>query len=191
MQVIADGFPERTDLSRARRRARPGSPSGLTACCTSPTRRATASPPFPNALFRQSPLGGGGITVAKGGYLNNPLGLELAPNGDILDGQRQRRQHRRDDAVRREFQPFDTGAGGGGLFGLTLAQNLPGRATSSTTPKTRWTCCTDAAAPEPAAAQAAGPDGRLHASLAVPTPAHASAGGRSARSAHRQRRRPR
>lgn len=29
----------------------------------------------PGALFRQTALGGGGVTVAKSGFLNGPLGL--------------------------------------------------------------------------------------------------------------------
>ena len=31
-----------------------------------------------------TPLGGGGTTVASGKPLNDPLGLTIAPNGDIL-----------------------------------------------------------------------------------------------------------
>jgi hypothetical protein len=80
----------------------------------------------PNALFRHSPLPGGGITVAKGGYLNNPLGLELAPNGDILAANANDGNIVETTPFGAEFQPFDTGAGGGGLFGLTLAQWHPG-----------------------------------------------------------------
>ncbi len=38
---------------------------------------------IPNALMRTSALSGG-MTVAKGGGLNQPLGLALAPNGDLI-----------------------------------------------------------------------------------------------------------
>jgi hypothetical protein len=37
----------------------------------------------PHALTRSSALGGGGRTVARGGRLNAPLGLLVAPGGDI------------------------------------------------------------------------------------------------------------
>jgi hypothetical protein len=38
----------------------------------------------PHALTRTSMLGGGGVTVASGGAINDPLGLAIAPGGDIL-----------------------------------------------------------------------------------------------------------
>ena len=39
---------------------------------------------IPQALTRTSPAAGGGSTVSTGGMLKQPLGLILAPNGDIL-----------------------------------------------------------------------------------------------------------
>jgi hypothetical protein len=39
---------------------------------------------IPSAMFRDRPFGHGGITVSSGGFLNGPLGMTLAPNGDIL-----------------------------------------------------------------------------------------------------------
>jgi hypothetical protein len=39
---------------------------------------------IPQALTRTSPVAGGGATVTRGGMLKQPLGLALAPNGDIL-----------------------------------------------------------------------------------------------------------
>ena len=38
----------------------------------------------PDALTRTSPVPDAGITLSQGGHLNQPLGLALAPNGDIL-----------------------------------------------------------------------------------------------------------
>jgi hypothetical protein len=38
----------------------------------------------PDALTRTSPVADAGITLSQGGHLNQPLGLALAPNGDIL-----------------------------------------------------------------------------------------------------------
>ena len=39
---------------------------------------------IPQALTRTTPVAGGGVTVTRGGMLKQPLGLALAPNGDIL-----------------------------------------------------------------------------------------------------------
>ena len=39
---------------------------------------------IPNAMTRTSAVADKGITVSAGGHLNQPLGLELAPNGDII-----------------------------------------------------------------------------------------------------------
>ena len=85
MDVIATGFPERTDPA-----ALVVGPTGvglgeegiLYVADTLDSRIAA----IPGALYRQTPQGEGGITVATGGYLNSPLGLAIAPNGDILTG---------------------------------------------------------------------------------------------------------
>ncbi len=124
-QVIANGFPERTDKA-----ALVVGPTGVTlgwngvlyVADTQGNRIAAV----PNALFRHAALGAGGITVAKGGYLNNPLGLELAPNGDMLAANANDGNIVETTPFGAEFQPFDTGAEGGGLFGLTLSQGRPG-----------------------------------------------------------------
>jgi hypothetical protein len=39
---------------------------------------------IPNAMTRTSSLGGGGMTLASGGAITDPLGLTIAPNGDVL-----------------------------------------------------------------------------------------------------------
>ncbi len=124
-QVIANGFPERTDKA-----ALVVGPTGVTlgwngvlyVADTQGNRIAA----IPNALFRHSPLPGAGFTVAEGGFLENPLGLELAPNGDILAANANNGNIVETTPFGAEFQPFDTGAGGGGLFGLTLSQGRPG-----------------------------------------------------------------
>jgi hypothetical protein len=124
-RAIATGFPERTDPA-----ALVVGPTGvalgdggvLYVADTQGNRVAAV----PNALFRQTPFGGGGITIAKGGFLNNPLGLALAPNGDILSANA-------NDGNIVETRPFggelgavDTGAGADGLFGLTVCTGRPG-----------------------------------------------------------------
>ena len=81
---------------------------------------------IPNALSRQTPLGGGGETVAKGGFLNGPLGMTLAPNGDILTANANDGNIVETTPAGAEFQPAETGAGEGGLFGLTVAPSLKG-----------------------------------------------------------------
>lgn len=80
--VIGTGFPARTDPT-----ALVIGPTGVALdqygtlfVADSLGNRIAA---IPNALFRGRPLGGG-ITVSSGGFLNGPLGLTLAPNGDIL-----------------------------------------------------------------------------------------------------------
>ncbi len=125
MDVIASEFPERTDPA-----ALVVGPTGvalgeegiLYVADTQGNRIAAV----PNALDRQAPLGGGGTTVAAGGYLNNPLGLTVAPNGDILTANANDGNLVETTPIGAEFQPFDTGAGGGGLFGLTIAQHPRG-----------------------------------------------------------------
>jgi hypothetical protein len=124
-EVIASGFPERTDPA-----ALVVGPTGvgldeegtLYVADTQGNRIAEV----PDALSRQTPLGEGGTTVAAGGYLNNPLGLTIAPNGDILTANANDGKIVETTPIGAEFQPFDTGAGGGGLFGLTVAPNNQG-----------------------------------------------------------------
>jgi hypothetical protein len=124
-RVIATGFPERTD---------PGAlvvgPTGvalgiggtLYVADTQGNRIAAV----PNALFRQARFGGGGITVAKGGFLNNPLGLTIAPNGDVLTANANDGNIVETGPFGGELRAVDTGAGGGGLFGLTVSTGRPG-----------------------------------------------------------------
>ena len=80
----------------------------------------------PNAMSRHTPLGGGGITVVVGGHLMNPLGLTVAPNDDILTANANDGNIVETRPSGTEFPPLDTGAGAGGLFGLTLAPDHEG-----------------------------------------------------------------
>jgi hypothetical protein len=123
--VIAEGFPERTDPA-----ALVVGPTGvalsdegvLYVADTQGNRIAAV----PNAKGRGMPLGGGGITVAIGGYLNNPLGMTIAPNGDVLTANANDGNLVETTPAGAEFQPVNTGAGAGGLFGLTVAPNFKG-----------------------------------------------------------------
>ncbi len=123
--VIADGFPERTDpaaLVVGPTGVALGEEGTLYVADTQGNRIAAV----PHALNRQSTLEGAGVTVAAGGYLNGPLGLAMAPNGDVLAANANDGNMVEVTPAGAEFQPFDTEAGAGGLFGLTVAPNLKG-----------------------------------------------------------------
>jgi hypothetical protein len=125
METIAEGFPERTDpaaLVIGPTGVGLGEEGTLYVADTQGNRIAAV----PGALYRRTPLGEGGITVAVGGYLNNPLGLTIAPGGDILTANANDGNLVETTPIGAEFQPFDTGAGGGGLFGLTVAPHNQG-----------------------------------------------------------------
>jgi DNA-binding beta-propeller fold protein YncE len=125
MDVIGEGFPERTDPS-----ALVVGPTGvglagngtLYVADTDESRIAA----IPDALSRTTPLGGAGNTIAMGGFLNGPLGMTLAPNGDIVTANAGNGNLVETTPAGAEFQPFDTGAGEGGLFGLTVAPRAKG-----------------------------------------------------------------
>jgi len=125
MEVIATGFPERTDPA-----ALVVGPTGvalagdgtLYVADTQDNRIAAVA----HAFTRHTPVAGGGTTVATGGFLNSPLGLTLAPNGDVLTANAADGNIVETTPAGGELPPFDTGAGGGGLFGLALSTNLRG-----------------------------------------------------------------
>ena len=122
--VVGSGFPERTDPA-----ALVIGPTGLgltddgTLYVADTLNSRIAA--IPNALLRAN-SGGIGRTVTSGGGLNQPLGLAIAPNQDILtvnagDGNLV-------ETTRRgmQFPPraIDTsGAGAGTLFGLAVKLN--------------------------------------------------------------------
>jgi NHL repeat len=83
---------------------------------------------IPDATFRHFPATGGGFTVSSGGDLNGPLGMTLAPNGDILTANA-------GDGNIVETRPFggaqtdiaaDSMGGAGALFGLTVPPGVDG-----------------------------------------------------------------
>ncbi len=67
-----------------------------------------------------------GSPSPRAGALNSPLGMTLAPNGDILTANGGDGNIVETTPFGFQFPPTDTGAGGGGLFGLTLSVHSPG-----------------------------------------------------------------
>jgi hypothetical protein len=119
-QTIATGFPERTD-PEALVVGPTGVGLGFAGTLYVADTQGNRIAAVPNALFRQSALGGGGYTVTQGGSLNNPLGLTIAPGGDILTANAGDGNIVETTPFGMQFPPFDTGAEGGGLFGLLAA----------------------------------------------------------------------
>ena len=81
---------------------------------------------IPHADTRLSALGGGGDTVSTGGSLNAPLGLALAPNGDILTVNGNDGLLVETNPHKGQIASLDTGFGGGSLFGLTISPGVNG-----------------------------------------------------------------
>jgi sugar lactone lactonase YvrE len=78
---------------------------------------------IPQALTRTTPAPAGGTTVTEGGNLKEPLGLVVAPNGDIIttnagDGNI---VETNPDGKQVGVQTADTKTGAGSLFGLVVA----------------------------------------------------------------------
>jgi hypothetical protein len=125
-QPIATGFGERTDPN-----ALVVGPTGLGLgrggvlyVADSVGNRIAA---IPGAATRTTVLGGGGTTVASGGALNDPLGLAIAPNGDVVsanggDGNIVETTPSGHVAAVRTLVPN----GAGDLFGLAAASNRSG-----------------------------------------------------------------
>jgi hypothetical protein len=118
--MIAKGFSERTDpeaLVVGPTGDGIGSAGTLFVADTAANRIAA----IPNALTRQAPFEGGGITVSEGGHLNGPLGMTIAPNGDIVTTNAGDGNIVETTPSGSQVATFETTAGAGGLFGLTLA----------------------------------------------------------------------
>jgi hypothetical protein len=77
---------------------------------------------IPQAMTRTTPAPAGGRTVSEGGHLKEPLGLVLAPNGDIIttnagDGNIVETTPTGKQLI---AQPADAKVGAGSLFGLVV-----------------------------------------------------------------------
>jgi hypothetical protein len=80
---------------------------------------------IPFALFRFSPVPNGGITLSEGGALMAPLGLTLAPNGDLVtvNGGNGNAVEVTPGGAQVDNVQIDPAGLGGDLFGLTIAPN--------------------------------------------------------------------
>jgi sugar lactone lactonase YvrE len=120
--VIADKIPRRDDpnaLVIGPTGLALGSGGQLYVADTLDSRIASV----PNAMTRTSPATDAGATVSMGGHLNQPLGLTVAPNGDVIaanagDGNMVEVSAGGHQVATRTV---DTKTGAGSLFGLLVA----------------------------------------------------------------------
>lgn len=125
--VVGSGFPEKTDPN-----ALVIGPTGLGLAADGTLyvsdTQANRIAAIPNAVMRGG-TAGKGITVSSGGALNGPLGLAVAPNGDILtvnagDGNIVETTPGGSQVA---VKAIDTsGQGAGTLFGLAITGNQKG-----------------------------------------------------------------
>ncbi len=80
------------------------------------------------ALTRTTAAPAGGTTVSEGGHLKEPLGLALAPNGDIITTNAGDGNIVETTPAGRQLsvQPADSKTGAGSLFGLAVAPGAGG-----------------------------------------------------------------
>lgn len=78
---------------------------------------------IPDAMTRTTAAPGGGTTVSQGGHLNQPLGLILAPNGNILTANAGDGNIVETTPAGKQIlvRAADTKTGAGSLFGLVLS----------------------------------------------------------------------
>jgi DNA-binding beta-propeller fold protein YncE len=74
-------------------------------------------------MTRTAPASGGGTTISEGKHLKQPLGLALAPNGDILTTNAGDGNIVETSPAGRQLltRTADTKTGAGTLFGLVVA----------------------------------------------------------------------
>ncbi len=125
--TIATGFPEELNSS-ALVLGPTGdavSPNGTLYVADTAGNRIAA---VPNALLRHYPVGGGGITLTRGGSLNAPLGLIVAPDGDVVtvNANDPNAVETTPSGHQVDTVQLDPLGSGGDLFGLTLAASTHG-----------------------------------------------------------------
>jgi hypothetical protein len=125
-RVIGSGFPERTDPA-----ALVVGPTGvglgrhgMLYVADTAANRITA---IPDALDRDRSAGTGRV-ISKGGHLNGPLGLAIAPHGEVLtvnagDGNIVETTPHGDQIAWRQLDSSGAPPGAGALFGLAVSLN--------------------------------------------------------------------
>jgi sugar lactone lactonase YvrE len=83
---------------------------------------------IPQAMTRTTPAADGGATVSAGGKLIQPLGLTLAPNGDILTANAGNGNivETKPTGTQLVVRTADTKTGAGSLFGLVVNATATG-----------------------------------------------------------------
>jgi hypothetical protein len=83
---------------------------------------------IPFASFRDDTMTGGGLTVSENGALNDPLGMALAPNGDIItvNANDPNAVETTPHGNQIDVVQFDPLGSGGDLFGLTVPRDGQG-----------------------------------------------------------------
>ncbi len=82
---------------------------------------------IPNALRRDTVLGGGGDTLSAGGRINDPLGLTIAPNGDVVSANGANGKIVETSPAGRQVAAKTlVRMGAGDLFGLAIAPGAGG-----------------------------------------------------------------
>jgi hypothetical protein len=126
-QVIAGAIPWRDDKA-----ALVIGPTGLALAASGTLyvadTLANAITAVPDAMTRTIAAVGGGTTISKGADLIQPLGLALAPNGDILATNAGNGNMVELTPAGRQLlaKPADPKSGAGSLFGLVVAQGGKG-----------------------------------------------------------------
>jgi hypothetical protein len=121
-QVIANGIPWRNDKA-ALVIGPTGVALGANGMLYVADTLVNAITAIPDAMTRTTALKGGGSTVSKGSGLIQPLGLALAPNGDILATNAGNGNMVEITPAGKQVlvKPADPKSGAGSLFGLVVA----------------------------------------------------------------------
>jgi hypothetical protein len=128
--VVADGFGERTDPA-----ALVVGPTGValgqdgTLYVADTAGNSIAA--IPNAIRRSTAVPDGHATLSSNGFLNAPLGMTIAPNGDILtvnggDGNIVETTPRGEQLTPVQLDSSGSPAGAGALFGLAITPSGSG-----------------------------------------------------------------
>jgi len=126
-QVIGSGFAEQLNSS-----ALVLGPTGValgrdgTLYVADTVKNRLAS--IPLAWRRSTPVPHGGLTLTSGGSLNNPLGMALAPNGDVItvNGGDGNAVETTPSGQQVDTVQIDPAGAGGDLFGLAIAPSRTG-----------------------------------------------------------------